>query len=345
MITDILSTYDKYTIYGAQLVAYGTFVAIKQLLGKVPECFIVTDTAENPSAIEDIPVLPLESVTHDTLIIIAVTELLQGEIATTLVQNDYSRVFVLTAHEEYMLMSAYYTSIGKYPIAKGTHVNYSKLSLYQVRHHLDKPLRNRPILNSWEVPIQAGAALTDIRICDLLDSFGESISVRNRQYYEATAMYWVWKNVTTPWVGIEHYRRRLLVYPDMLSNDIDAILPLPYICYPDSLAQFRRFVSDEVVEVLLDALKAIYPDDYDNYVKCLNGKYHYAYNLIAAKQSVFADYCEWAFRITDHIESLGISSIKETRALSYVMEMLTSIYFISNKKGLSIRHAEKAIYT
>ena len=157
-------------------------------------------------------------------------------------------------------------------------------------------------------------------------------------------MYWVWKNAKASWVGIEHYRRHLLVTPDMLNQNVDAILPLPYLCYPNSQAQFRRFVGEEVVQALSDALKTLYPNEYDEYCRCLRGNYHYAYNLIAAKSSVFADYCEWAFRITDYMETLGLQSIKETRALAYTVEMLTSIYFIYNQNKLKIKHTEKAIY-
>jgi UDP-galactopyranose mutase len=44
-------------------------------------------------------------------------------------------------------------------------------------------------------------------------------------------------------------------------------------------------------------------------------------------------------------EALEIQSINNTRALAYIMEMLNSIYFISNKKDLNIMHVEKEIYT
>ena len=40
-----------------------------------------------------------------------------------------------------------------------------------------------------------------------------------------------------------------------------------------------------------------------------------------------------------------VSEIKETRALSYVAEILTNIYFMYNKDKLNIRHAEKIIFT
>jgi hypothetical protein len=247
-------------------------------------------------------------------------------------------------------MSEYYANTGRFPLTvkaldhRGAGSN-GGFSLYEVRHHLDKPLRNRPKLRPWEIPIQAGAELTGIRICEKLDNDGDNISDKNKQYCEASAMYKVWKSASAAWVGIEHYRRHLLVTPDMLSDDIDVIMPLPYACYPNPESQFRRFVGEEIAMAMHTALRELYPDKYEAYAGCLDGKYHYAYNMIVAKKAIFDKFCEWAFNVTAYIETLALQSVKETRALAYVTEQLTSIYFMSNQDKLKIRHAEKAIYT
>lgn len=342
---DVISKHKSFAFYGAQVVAYGAYVAIKHLYKRVPECFVVSSLDNNPSNIEGIPVETLGALPTETLIIIAVTELLQNEIVASLGAKGYCQIFKLTAHEEHLLMSEYYASMGLFPPAtKKSAQDTVGFSLFEVRHHLDKPLQKHPKLEIWEIPVQAGAELADHNICSQLDNTGDNISSKNKQYCEASIMYWVWKNAKASWVGIEHYRRHLLVTPEMLGDDVDAIMPLPYICYPNPQAQFRRFVSEEAVNVLFVTLKDLYPNEYDRYMECLNGKYHYAYNLIAAKLPVFGAYCEWAFKVTDYIEALGLQSVKDTRALAYIIEMLTSIYFIANQKNLNIRHAEKAIF-
>jgi hypothetical protein len=352
MISEYITAHTKFAIYGAQVVACGAYVAIKHLFGRVPACFVVSELDDNPAEIEGVPVMTLGAVSHDTLIVVAVTELFQDEIAAMLQAEGYPYAFRLTAHEEHLLMSAYYANIGRFPLAAkspnyrgGGAAGDGVFSLYEVRHHLDKPLRNHPGLEPWEIPIQAGAELTGIRICEQPDDGGDNISKKNKQYCEASAMYKVWKSASAEWVGIEHYRRHLLVTPDMLSDDIDAVLPLPYICYPDTESQFRRFVGEEIVNALHKALKELYRDKYEIYARCLNGKYHCAYNLIVARKEVFGKFCEWAFNTAAYIEALALRSVQETRALAYVMEQLTSIYFISNQDKLKIVHAEKAIYT
>ncbi len=83
--------------------------------------------------------------------------------------------------------------------------------LYIVSCHVDKPLTQAPPESVYDVQIQAGAALTVQRICEIndFDDCPESISDRNRRYSEATAMYWIGQHIDSEYIGIVHYRRRL----------------------------------------------------------------------------------------------------------------------------------------
>jgi len=338
-----------FAIYGAQVVAYGAYKAILYLCGRAPQCFVVTSPEGNPQEIEGIPVHTPDMVSKDTLIVVAVTELLQQEILKTLSARGFQKVFVLTQHEEHLLMSAYFDSLGLFPTAQAGSENCdpSSLALYEVRNHRDKPLAAPPLLRPWEISIQAGAALTELRVAELGDDTGVNISHKNRQYCEMSATYWVWKNASHRWKGIEHYRRHLLVTPEMLGEDVDAILPLPYVCHPHTVNQFRRFVSEEVLQALLKTLRELHPEEYGDYHGILYGQYQYTYNLVCAREAVFADYCSWFFRITEHMEAMAeeVPALGNTRALSYVAEVLTNLYFMHNQRGWTLRHVEKAIYT
>ena len=123
--------------------------------------------------------------------------------------------------------------------------------MYEIRNDRDKPLKEPPTLFPYEKPIQAGAEVANTIITDITDNTGIHISLKNRQYCEMTAVYWIWKNTNHDWIGIEHYRRHLLVRPEMLTNDVDVIMPLPYICYPNEAAQFLRFTTKNVFKALL----------------------------------------------------------------------------------------------
>ena len=90
----------------------------------------------------------------------------------------------------------------------------------------------------------------------------------------------------------------------------------------------------------------MHPSEYDGYLSILRGQYQYTYNLVCAKAEVFDDYCAWFFRITKHMEGMAdiVPDIEKTRALSYVAEVLTNLYFMSHQDVWRIRHVEKRIY-
>ena len=338
-----------FAIYGAQVVAYGAYCAILELCGRKPECFAVSRLEENLQEIAGIPVRRREALHRDWLIVVSVTELLQGEIVSWLKEQGFQNLFILTQREEHRLMSAYFERIGKFPLAEettpGQNLNRDFV-LYEVRNHRDKPLQTRPELQRFEQSIQAGAALTDKRVAGLTDDKGVNISAKNKQYCEMSATYWVWKNTNHAWTGIEHYRRHILVTPGMLESGADAILPLPYVCYPNAMAQFCRSVSEDVQQALLEALKTLHLSEYGEYEKILYGPYQYTYNIHCSKRVVFEDYCKWFFKITERMETMAeaVPKIRETRALSYVAEVLTNLYFMCNQRKWDIRHTGKEIY-
>ena len=349
MLLEKIKEAQCFYIYGAQVVAYGAYVAIKELCGRVPAAFLVGQLQGNPKEIDGVPVEELEKtkLAADAFVLVAVTELLQDEIVVALQSHGVANYFLLTAHEEHLLMSAYFDSIGKFPLAKEGPENLKvDLAIYEVRNHRDKPLTKRPPLQEYEHTIQAGAAITEERVAPLLDNTGVNISAKNKQYCEMTATYWAWKNTHHAWTGIEHYRRHLLVTPTMLAENVDAILPLPYLCWPNTLTQFRRFVGADVADALLRALKTLHPDEYAEYESILNGSYQYTYNLVCARRAVFEDYCAWFFHITEYMETMAdeVPALAETRALSYVAEVLTNLYFMAHNTKWKIRHTEKAIF-
>ncbi|MBR2216007.1 MAG: DUF4422 domain-containing protein [Selenomonadaceae bacterium] len=346
MLIDKVNQHATFYLYGAQVVAYGAYRAIKHLTGQIPQGFVVSNAQDQPKQIEGIPVITPENLHWDAFVIVAVTELLQETVVKSLHQRGIRDFFLLTAHEEHLLMEAYFDSLGLFPAAKiFKNTMPSDFAMYEVCNYRDKPLSSPPTRKTFEHTLQAGAALTDSRIAEFTDDTGQNISAKNPQYCEMSAVYWIWKNQWHDWVGIEHYRRHLLVTPDMLTDNVDAILPLPYICYPDTLSQFRRFVSEDVLRALLVALQELHPGEYNRYLSILQGQYQYTYNLLCAQWEVFDDYCAWFFRITEYLESMGdkVSDIKNTRALSYVAEVLTNLYFMSHRQW-RVKHVEKAIF-
>ena len=122
MVTDEVVKYDSYVIYGAQVIAVGAREAIAHLTGKQPTSFAVGKPAGktwfptgNPEEIDGIPVVPIDSVPTDMFIVLGITELIQQEAIPYLDSHGYKNYYPLTQHEEHLLMSEYYNSIGKFP--------------------------------------------------------------------------------------------------------------------------------------------------------------------------------------------------------------------------------------
>ena len=103
---DAVNQCKTFYIYGAQVVAYGAYVAIRELCGRRPEAFLVSSLEGNPVEMDGVPVKTPEGISKDALVIVAVTELLQGEIVAFLEGLGHTNVFILTQTEEHRLMAA-----------------------------------------------------------------------------------------------------------------------------------------------------------------------------------------------------------------------------------------------
>lgn len=64
--------------------------------------------------------------------------------------------------------------------------------------------------NEVFIPIHVGSALSKSKLDMQSDDGPESISEKNKEYCELTAIYWAWKNdQSADWIGLMHYRRYL----------------------------------------------------------------------------------------------------------------------------------------
>jgi len=341
-------------IYGAQVVAYGVYVAIREVLGKEPEAFIVSSKDNNPTKIEDISVVEVNrNIQSNALVIVATPEVYHKSINDNLKQCNLDNVLFVDTHVEYLIMSRYFKKAGRFMLLEDTPLldkdtnDYVGVKMYMAKHYKDPVLKGKYDIPSWIQPIQVGAALVEERIADLLDSTGNNISYKNYKYSELTAMYWAWKNSKEDYLGICHYRRMLLLSKDDIrkikENNINVVLPLPFVCYPDTSGQYGRYISVEDQQKMLDSLKELSPDYYSKAQRLLREPYLYNYNMFLADANTFKDYCHWIFPILERAEELCEPEGHERRDryIGYFGEVLTAVYFLYNKSNLKIVHAEK----
>ena len=96
-----------------------------------------------------------------------------------------------------------------------------KVGLYIATHDQmitfsEQEKSNKDIL----IPIQVGARLSDAKLYDTRDDYGDNISDKNGIFCELTALYWIWKNDTHSIKGLSHYRRRFLINANEILENI-----------------------------------------------------------------------------------------------------------------------------
>lgn len=232
------------------------------------------------------------------------------------------------------------------------------ICVFMAKFYRDKQLQNVTDIPVWMTPVQAGAALTEERVADILDSQGENISYKNPNYCELTVLYWIWKNcllsnndTSVRYYGLFHYRRWLDISNEdmkcIAENEIDVILPYPTMHEPDIKEHHMRYIKETDWDAVLQALKELSPEYYAAYNAIFTQQYLYNYNILIAKAEVLRAYCEWLFPILERVEELSIPKGKDRadRYIGYIGENLLTLYFMHNRQNLNIVHTGRIMLT
>lgn len=177
--------------------------------------------------------------------------------------------------------------------------------------------------------IQAGAALTERRICALTDDTGENVSQYNRYLNESTAGYWIAKNdVWHQYVGLYQYSRGMDLSDRQLEwiveHDMDVVLKTPEVHMYNVLS----FSGGGVYEAICK-----YAPDYAEAARYyfLENRFFIQGNIQITKREIFREYYEWAFYMLKGMGEMYPDAIaKMERYFGYIMENLMHIWYIKN---------------
>lgn len=361
----------SYYIYGAGVVAYEIYIAVKTLYGQIPSAFLVTDKNSVYQIPQEIPVICIDDIHPDhlfPLILVATPKIYHGEIQSHLERYKITDISYIDSHMEYCLMREYFRKIKRFPLLEDQDERNKtlcsdvtkKFSIYMAKSKNDVRLKGVYDLPKWIIPVWAGnACVTSIPDerdtffdqvpSDIMetDDIGENISFKNRDYCELTVTYWAWKNRSNDYMGLYHYRRILLLekidLETCMAADVDVILPLPFVCYPNASGQYLRYISLSDRKGLERALFEISPEYIPVLRQVDREPYFYNYNILIAKRKVFNDYCTWLFSVLERAERYcgSMPGMRNDRYAGYLGEILTTLYFIKNERKLNIVHGEK----
>lgn len=345
----------RIAIYGAKSLALGTYMAVKELY---PEYeifgFIVKSLQGNPHVLAGISVCELYKVEDKRIhILIATPENLHRTIVSDLEHAGFFDYTCMDSQKEAVLMEHYFTKIGRFQSLHSLHAGISKADfcVYMAKFHKDSVLQNDYHLPDWIKPVQVGAALTDIRMGIDTDDQGENISVKNVNYCELTALYWMWKNKLysikekkADYFGLFHYRRILDIRQEELyclkNNGIDVILPFPLLHAPSILEHHTRYVKEEDWNTMCKVIEELQPEYAETFETVFEQPYFYNFNILIARPDVLDDYCSWLFPILKRTEQLSNPRgwERKDRYIGYLGENLLTLYFMYHSSDLKIAH-------
>lgn len=352
----------KKIIFGAQGYALGTYNALTTLYPEQGvECFLVSSLKGNASMLGGKPVVEVEpfsaGLSEDEkkayLIYIATPDNIQDEITALLDGYGFSNFIKVDSVKWTELMEGLFKATGELTTLASLSSGDKKpvINYYMAKFYKDKALRNSIDLPAFIHPLQVGAALTDVRVSDLVDCEGDNISNKNPNYCELTGLYWIWKNALCigedtddQYYGLCQYRR-VFEFSDedmgrLVENGVDVILPYPLPYEPNIHAHHERYIKDVDWKALLQALRELQPEYADALDGVLEQRYLYNYNVILAKKKVLRDYCAWLFPILERIEELSVpkGADRADRYIGYMGETLETLYFMYNAKWLNIAY-------
>lgn len=205
-----------------------------------------------------------------------------------------------------------------------------KVAVYIATHN-----QKVEISEDYLIPIQTGAVFSGERLCELRDDWGNHISERNKTFCELTALYWIWKNDSTPIVGLSHYRRRFLIDRSRILsvlNEYDVITPTPYYFRNSLYNEYgkRHIISD--FHILQSVIEERYPEMNDAFSFVFANNKMLPYNMLIAKREFFEAYCEWLFDILMNVEQkIDISERNDyqKRVFGFLSERLFMVYVLA----------------
>ena len=180
---------------------------------------------------------------------------------------------------------------------------------------------------------------------------GKNIAYLNDKINECTALYWIWKNTDSQYVGLNHYRRRF--YNNWYKNSgnyldgfcakrimesYDVILP-ESICFAEItvLEQLEATIQKEAFikghEVITNVLKKKQPEYIGAFERVMSGHVMYPCNMFFTSREILNAYCEWLFSFlieaAEMIDICGFDNYSK-RVIGFFGERMWTVWLVKN---------------
>lgn len=196
--------------------------------------------------------------------------------------------------------------------------------------------------------LAVGGMRKDGWLCEL---DGDNIHEYNKCINECTGLYWIWKNTSSEYVGMSHYRRwfynyryihdksRLDAYRvEEILRDNDIILTSTHWFGWRVIDNCNIALGEELTKnasnVFFDLIRERQPYYLDAYCDVMEGNSMHICNLFVTRREIMDKYCEWLFSFlldaADRIYVAGCTP-KQKRVAGYFAETMWTVWLKEQK--------------
>lgn len=186
----------------------------------------------------------------------------------------------------------------------------------------------------------------------LSEQYGENITYLNEKINECTALFWIWKNTSSQYVGLNHYRRYFYNNEiESMDNYLSAarirqIMETYDIILPQTMpmadqtvyGQIYDYIDHELCEkghaLIRCKIKKYQPDYLAAFDMVMNGKNAFLCNIFVTRREILNQYCEWLFSFlieaAEEINVEGYDSYSQ-RVMGFFAERMWTVWLRKNK--------------
>ena len=191
------------------------------------------------------------------------------------------------------------------------------------------------------------------------DNVGDNISYLNPSFCELTGLYWAWKNLSTDYIGLVHYRRYFALrkrkdsWSSILSySDIEPFLGKIKLFVPSKRKYYIETLYSHYAHTHyashLDKTREIIAKKYPDYVHsfdCIVKQRHgYMFNMMIMEKALLNEYCAWLFDILfalkEQVDTSELSAF-QGRCYGRVSEIIFNVWLDYQMRTGHIKKMEK----
>lgn len=234
----------------------------------------------------------------------------------------------------------------------------SEIKIFVATHKTFKP----PEIPIY-IPIQVGANPQNLGY--LRETQQDNIAYKNPAFCELTALYFIWKNIDVPIVGLVHYRRYFALFKTIYSlsnllrlikhkplkqkfvrllneDDIQQIL-MQHDCIVPILSLGKTNLREHYTNIhhiqdwdcVKNIIKQMYPDYFSTLERIEQDNHLNPYNMFIGKKEVMDNYCKWLFSILFEAEKFIDTSTYNNynrRVFGFLAERLFTVWVDHNQE-------------